>query len=429
MKFAPSAAAALLAYASAVFAQTTHEVTVAPGKTQTYAPPSLQIAIGDTVHFTWAGGPHTVTQMGLNGDPCGVLPDGIDSAKQNATATLGLKFNTAGKRLFGCTVAQHCKNGMQLAIDVLAAGATPSTAPAATSGAPSATSAVAGAPAASATPAYPATTTPAAGGTTAMGTGTMTDPIIVTVGDGGLTFTPKDIVVKTGSWVEWKFASGPHNVHQVAKNGTCDVQPNGFGTAANMMAGGTYMQQFNTTGVNWYVCTVAQHCQKGMTGSVTVSDTGLATGAGAAGAAAAPTTHTILVGQGGLTFTPAALTINQGDTVNWQFLGTHNVKQTASADSCDPLAGGFASTNTDAGGSFNRTFTTETGKVWYVCTYQGHCGQGMKAVITVNAAGGAATNGTATPAAPAGSSATGIQSHAPFVAAFAALLAGSMLVL
>ncbi|KAJ3150091.1 hypothetical protein HDU86_006714 [Geranomyces michiganensis] len=429
MKFA-SSAALLAACAAAVSAQITHEVAVAPGKTLTYSPPSLQIAIGDTVKFTWQGGPHTVTQMGLNGDPCAPLPGGIDSAKQNATATLGLKFNTAGKRLFGCTVGKHCTSGMQLAVDVLAAGATP-----AATGAPAASSAAA--PAATSTAAggaaYPptASTTPAAGGAAGAtkGTGTQADPIIVTVGDGGLTFTPKDITVKTGSWVQWNFASGPHNVKQVAKAGTCDVQAGGFATPANLMAGGTFMQQFTTPGVNSYVCTVGQHCQKGMVGSVTVSDTGIAA-PGGAGAAVAPTTHTILVGQGGLTFTPATLAINQGDTVNWQFLGTHNVKQTATADSCDPMAGGFASANVDAGGSFNRTFTTETGKIWYVCTYQGHCGQGMKALITVNAAGAAGANGTAAPPAAAQSSApAGIQSQAPFVAVFAALLAGSMLVL
>ncbi|KAI8817360.1 Cupredoxin [Fimicolochytrium jonesii] len=301
-----SAVAALLAASSSTVLAAQFDVTVAFNKTKTYTPNNLSVNIGDTIKFTWAGGPHTVTQMGENNDPCLPLTGGIDSKNQTAQSTLGLKFNTAGTRMFGCTVGKHCAGGMKLTVNVLEAGApapvaTGSTGSTDTAALPSAT-----APAATpASPAYP------------VATGTSTTPTGTTSG----------------------------------------------------------------------------------------------------------TVHTIIAGQGGLTFTPAALTIKQGDTVTWSFPGsTHNVKQTADKDSCTPMAGGFQSTNLMGGATFNHTFTTETGVIWYVCTFQGHCGQGMKAAITIDGTTGATTNGsTATPAAGSTSSAgTTIVSLASLAGAVAA---------
>ncbi|KAJ3020392.1 hypothetical protein HKX48_000861 [Thoreauomyces humboldtii] len=284
------------------------------------------ITTGDYVQFNWAGGPHTVTQMGLDGAPCGVLPDGVNSGKQNATAQLDLRFNTAGRRWFGCTVhakngtGTHCDAGMRLTIDVTDDGSwTPSSTIEDSTATDVATwttdysgqtdypTAAAETvdpsyPAATAYPSpmassYPSATTPysaaypSASSTTtttnsSTGTGSVTDPFIVTVGATPFTYSPKNLIIAPGQWVRWNFATGPHTVTQVATNGTCDALSGGSPSTGNMTAGMTSLQQFNQTGFVWYVCKVAMHCQKGMQGSIKVVSASASSSGGAANPAA-----------------------------------------------------------------------------------------------------------------------------------------------
>jgi plastocyanin len=99
--------------------------------------------------------------------------------------------------------------------------------------------------------------------------------------------------------------------------------------------------------------------------------------------AAAQQTHTITAS--GNSFTPATLTVNVGDQVQFDAGANHPVLQvsqaTWDANGTTPLTGGF-SFPTGSG-----TFTPETaGTVYYVCT--SHVQLGMKGSITVTLATG-----------------------------------------
>jgi plastocyanin len=92
----------------------------------------------------------------------------------------------------------------------------------------------------------------------------------------------------------------------------------------------------------------------------------------------AANTHTI--GDAGLAFVPDELTIQVGDTVNFDLTSTHNAVEVSMAtwmmDGTSPLSGGF---NIPFGGG---TYVfTEPGTYYYVC--QPHVTAGMKGTITV----------------------------------------------
>ena len=99
-----------------------------------------------------------------------------------------------------------------------------------------------------------------------------------------------------------------------------------------------------------------------------------------------PRTHTVMVGQGGLTFTPARLTIDVGDTVHWIWAtGGHSVVSgtAGSADNqfCSPSDTGCDNpplSNADA--TYHHTFAN-TGTFPYYCS--AHFFLGMTGTITV----------------------------------------------
>ncbi|KAJ3010312.1 hypothetical protein HKX48_007464 [Thoreauomyces humboldtii] len=273
-----------------VLSATTYEVVVAnAAKQQIYTPANLTIATGDSIHFTWAGGPHTVTQMGENGDPCTPLTGGVSTGKKNATSTARMTFITAGTRLFGCTVAKHCVNGMQMTVIIEDA---PEDASSAAVGSASSVS-------------------------------TVSTPVASVTG----------VAVPT-------------------------TIPTPVATSANTLPAAASPQSTPP----------------------------------AAGAPPTGVVHVVVVGQDGLSFAPANLTIAVGDTVQYSFVkNTHNVKQTATKDDCNPMIGGFASANLQTGGRFNQTFSS-TGSFYYVCTYANptHCSLGMKGLVNVLSASDAA---------------------------------------
>lgn len=92
---------------------------------------------------------------------------------------------------------------------------------------------------------------------------------------------------------------------------------------------------------------------------------------------------TVLIINSGFNFSPSSITITEGDTVNWQLGGSHNVQEvsmaTWTANQSTPLPGGFS---LGLGGG-KLAFET-AGTFYYVCTP--HAGQAMKGTITVQAA-------------------------------------------
>jgi plastocyanin len=111
----------------------------------------------------------------------------------------------------------------------------------------------------------------------------------------------------------------------------------------------------------------------------TPTDTGV-TDTGTAGETSTATKHTVTVGSGGNTFSPATLSIKVGDSVEWTWMGDAHTVTEGAGTACTPKPGGFDSGLNNTGFKFTRTFTT-AGTVNYICTP--HCSLGMKGTITV----------------------------------------------
>ena len=92
------------------------------------------------------------------------------------------------------------------------------------------------------------------------------------------------------------------------------------------------------------------------------------------------TTHTIT--NSGLTFSPASITINSGDTVNFQLASIHNAREVNQAT--------WDTNGTTSNGGFDlplgggTVVLTQAGIHYYVCVP--HASFGMKGTITVNPA-------------------------------------------
>ena len=95
---------------------------------------------------------------------------------------------------------------------------------------------------------------------------------------------------------------------------------------------------------------------------------------------AAPTKHTVNVGSGGTTFSPATMEIKAGDTVEWVWMGDAHTVTESTGTACTPKSGGFDSGLKNTGATFSQTFAT-AGTVNYICVP--HCSLGMKGTITV----------------------------------------------
>lgn len=106
----------------------------------------------------------------------------------------------------------------------------------------------------------------------------------------------------------------------------------------------------------------------------------------------AQTTTTVLVGDGGLTFTPETITAAVGDTVIFEFRGgNHTVTQSTFAAPCSvmttPKAGidsGFVPVAAGATefSQWSITVDNATAPLWFYCKQGNHCQQGM--VFSVN---------------------------------------------
>ena len=96
---------------------------------------------------------------------------------------------------------------------------------------------------------------------------------------------------------------------------------------------------------------------------------------------------TVQVNALAMSFDPAEITIDVGDTVHWVNLQSlaHTVTEVAEADydsnTNNPLSGGFSSGSPAAVDEFMFTFDTP-GEYFYICTT--HIASGMKGKITVS---------------------------------------------
>ncbi|KAH8824994.1 hypothetical protein DL96DRAFT_1611580 [Flagelloscypha sp. PMI_526] len=118
--------AGLLAIASQVAAQATHQVAVSDAQNSLkFIPDSLTgVAQGDTVVFTFMAGSHTVTESSF-AKPCEFLAGGTDSGPQPADSSKGqmpqysLTVNNVTAPLwYYCKTGTHCsKGGMVFSIN------------------------------------------------------------------------------------------------------------------------------------------------------------------------------------------------------------------------------------------------------------------------------------------------------------------------
>ena len=87
---------------------------------------------------------------------------------------------------------------------------------------------------------------------------------------------------------------------------------------------------------------------------------------------------TVMVGQGGLTFSPATLSVKVGDTVTWKWAGSGHSVTSGSACTADKKFDSGAPAGT--GTTFTFKFDT-AGDFPYFCVP--HCAAGMTGTITV----------------------------------------------
>ncbi len=88
-----------------------------------------------------------------------------------------------------------------------------------------------------------------------------------------------------------------------------------------------------------------------------------------------------VVNSGNYFFNPPDVTINVGDSVQWNYSILHNVAQVADASSCT-YNGGFRSGDVGANTQFTNVFNTP-GVYYYICESPTHCGKGMRGSVTV----------------------------------------------
>jgi len=98
--------------------------------------------------------------------------------------------------------------------------------------------------------------------------------------------------------------------------------------------------------------------------------------------------HTVLVGNGGLTFSPDNITAAAGDSLEFHFFSpAHSVAQSAFDAPCAPLSNGtsfYSGPVTTSSGENADVFTVvvnDTNPIWIYCAIPSHCEAGMAAVI------------------------------------------------
>jgi plastocyanin len=107
---------------------------------------------------------------------------------------------------------------------------------------------------------------------------------------------------------------------------------------------------------------------------------------GGAGDMSGPQVHVVMVGTGGIAFSPSDLTVKAGDTVQWHWATSgHTVTSgsgcTADNTFCSPNSSNCASASTSNSGFIYSTTFNVPGTFPYFCIP--HCRSGMTGSITV----------------------------------------------
>ncbi|KAI0003402.1 Cupredoxin [Russula compacta] len=249
--------------------------------------------------------------------------------------------------------------------------------------------------------------------------------ILVTVGGPGgvVQYSPNNVTANVGDVVTFNFMQKNHTVTQSTFANPCSPLAGGFDSgfvpvSANNTNGPFPQAQFQVTDTNpvWVYCRQTGHCQQGMVFAVNPGDkfsafqaaamgnTTATTSASTAAASATSTStsstsqdHRIIIGGSTLTFEPANITAQPGDTITFEFhQKNHTVTQSSFSAPCQMLA----STSTSGQVGFDSgfmpvaanatTFPTytiqvnNTAPIWAYCRQTGHCGQGMVFAANVN---------------------------------------------
>jgi len=228
----------------------------------------------------------------------------------------------------------------------------------------------------------------------------------VDVGAGGLVFNPNKITAQAGDEVLFTFRAKNHTVTQSSLANPCDPLAGGGDSGFVPVAPGT--TDFPTKRIIvpstvplWFHCKQGNHCKSGMVFAINPSsdaqmqefianamgqDTGTPTAPPPA--TGSPRVHEVMVGQGGLVFTPEKLEGAQvGDSVRFTYMsGAHTVTQSTFASPCSPLSNGIDSgpkpfTAGQTPPTFEMNITT-TDPTWYYCKTGAHCQSGM--VFSIN---------------------------------------------
>ncbi|KAJ3482786.1 hypothetical protein NLI96_g6745 [Meripilus lineatus] len=99
---------------------------------------------------------------------------------------------------------------------------------------------------------------------------------IVNVGQGGLVFSPSNVVAAKGTFVTFRFPSAPHSVTQSTFVNPCTpLTGNGTGFDSGITTGTEFTVQVeDDTKPIWFFCKVQGHCGNGMVGSINAPSTG-----------------------------------------------------------------------------------------------------------------------------------------------------------
>ncbi|KDQ07917.1 hypothetical protein BOTBODRAFT_119341 [Botryobasidium botryosum FD-172 SS1] len=92
----------------------THTVIVAPTQgVLRFVPFTVNASVGDTIHYVWGAGPHTVTKSSEL-TICNKSMDAstFASGPQNATFQFDVQVNDTNPIFYYCGVATHCEKGM-----------------------------------------------------------------------------------------------------------------------------------------------------------------------------------------------------------------------------------------------------------------------------------------------------------------------------
>ncbi|HEX2094987.1 MAG TPA: plastocyanin/azurin family copper-binding protein [Longimicrobiaceae bacterium] len=275
-------------------------------------PPSASVPVGGTVQLS-------VVPVDGNGTPFSGLPAPTFTSGDEARATVSSNGLVTGKAAGNVTITASLSANGVTRTATAAVNVTAGSAPPANPGNPG-------------TPGNPS-------------------PSSATVNVDDHTISPQTVTIAAGGTVTWKMLEDEHDI-------TFDGAAPTGGNIPKTDEGKSVSRTFPTAGTYTYRC--ARHESKGKTGTVIVTGGTTPPPPPPPNPPTVPSSATVTTP--GNTFSPAAVTIATGGTVQWQISGsTHNVTFQGTA----PPGGNVPDTN--SGNTVSRTFPT-AGSYSYQCT-------------------------------------------------------------